>query len=55
MKDELNQFEINQVSELVPRAHDRTVVGTKWIFRNKLDENGIIIRNKASLVSQGYT
>ncbi|GJV59374.1 retrovirus-related pol polyprotein from transposon TNT 1-94 [Tanacetum coccineum] len=31
-----------------------TIIGTKWVFRNKLDENGIISRNKARLVAQGY-
>ncbi|GJT78117.1 retrovirus-related pol polyprotein from transposon TNT 1-94 [Tanacetum coccineum] len=31
-----------------------TIIGTKWVFRNKLDENGIVSRNKARLVSQGY-
>jgi hypothetical protein len=30
------------------------VIGTKWVFRNKLDEHGTIIRNKARLVAQGY-
>ncbi|GJV54278.1 putative ribonuclease H-like domain-containing protein, partial [Tanacetum coccineum] len=30
-------------------------IGTKWIFRNKKDERGIVIRNKARLVAQGYT
>ena len=30
------------------------VIGTKWVFRNKLDEHGIIIRNKARLVAKGY-
>ena len=30
------------------------VIGTKWIFKNKLEENGIIVRNKARLVAQGY-
>jgi Reverse transcriptase (RNA-dependent DNA polymerase) len=32
-----------------------TIIGTKWAFRNKLDENDVIIRNKARLVTQGYT
>lgn len=32
----------------------RIVIGTKWVFRNKLDENGIISRNKARLVVKGY-
>ncbi|GKA39287.1 retrovirus-related pol polyprotein from transposon TNT 1-94 [Tanacetum coccineum] len=31
-----------------------TIIGTKWVFRNKLDENGILSRNKARLVTQGY-
>ncbi|MGI4673506.1 reverse transcriptase domain-containing protein, partial [Klebsiella pneumoniae] len=35
-------------------APDRSVIGTKWVFRNKMDENGIITRNKARLVAKGY-
>nr|GEW15201.1 copia protein [Tanacetum cinerariifolium] len=31
-----------------------TIIGTKWLFRNKLDENGIVSQNKARLVAQGY-
>ncbi|GKE34003.1 copia protein, partial [Tanacetum coccineum] len=31
-----------------------TLIGTKWVFRNKLDENGVVSRNKARLVAQGY-
>ena len=30
------------------------MIGTKWVFRNKLDENGEITRNKARLVCKGY-
>ena len=33
---------------------DYPIIGTKWVFRNKLDENGIVIRNKARLVAKGY-
>ena len=54
MQEELNQFEINQVWELVPRPKDKHIIGTKWVFKNKLDENGIVVRNKARLVAQGY-
>ena len=54
MQEELNQFERNEVWELVPRPNDQSVIGTKWVYRNKMDENGIIIRNKARLVAQGY-
>ena len=38
MQDELHQFERNQVWHLVPKPRDRTIIGTKWVFRNKLDE-----------------
>ena len=54
MQKELNQFERNEVWELVPRPNDQSVIGTKWVYRNKMDENGIIIINKARLVAQGY-
>ena len=57
MQEELHQFELNNVWELVnhpdPRKHN--IVGTKWIYRNKQDENGLVVRNKARLVAQGYT
>jgi hypothetical protein len=31
------------------------MIETKWIFRNKQDQDGIVVRNKARLVAQGYT
>nr|GEU66509.1 retrovirus-related Pol polyprotein from transposon TNT 1-94 [Tanacetum cinerariifolium] len=55
MQEELNQFVANDVSELVPQRKNMTIIGTKWVFRNKLDENGIVSRNKARLVAQGYS
>nr|GEV16838.1 retrovirus-related Pol polyprotein from transposon TNT 1-94 [Tanacetum cinerariifolium] len=54
MQEELNQFIANDVWELVPLPLSQSIIGTKWIFRNKLDENGIVSRNKARLVAQGY-
>ncbi|GKB48950.1 zf-CCHC domain-containing protein [Tanacetum coccineum] len=54
MQEELNQFIANDVWELVPLPISQSVIGTKWVFRNKLDENGIVSRNKARLVAQGY-
>ena len=38
----------------MPRPSSQSVIGTKWVFRNKSDENGTIVRNKARLVAQGY-
>ncbi|GJW51904.1 retrovirus-related pol polyprotein from transposon TNT 1-94 [Tanacetum coccineum] len=54
MQEELNQFVANDVWELVPQPKNMTIIGTKWVFRNKLDENGVVSRNKARLVAQGY-
>ena len=50
MQEELNQFERNKVWKLVQRPKNFLVIDTKWIFRNKLDEKGNVIRNKARLV-----
>ncbi|KAJ9567585.1 hypothetical protein OSB04_003551 [Centaurea solstitialis] len=54
MQEELAEFIRNNVWLLVPRPRKRTIIGSKWIFRNELDEIGTIIRNKARLVAQGY-
>ncbi|GJU72820.1 retrovirus-related pol polyprotein from transposon TNT 1-94 [Tanacetum coccineum] len=54
MQEELNQFTANDVWELVPNPKSMTIIGTKWGFRNKIDENGIVSKNKAKLVAQGY-
>ncbi|GKF45078.1 putative ribonuclease H-like domain-containing protein, partial [Tanacetum coccineum] len=35
--------------------HGIKVIGTKWVYRNKRDERGVVVRNKARLVAQGYT
>ncbi|GJS35275.1 retrovirus-related pol polyprotein from transposon TNT 1-94 [Tanacetum coccineum] len=53
-QEELNQFIANDLLELVPQPRNMTNIGTKWVFRNKLDENGIVSQNKARLVAQGY-
>jgi len=53
-QEKLYQFERNKVWHLVPQPEDRIIIGTKWVFRNKLDELGTVTRNKARLVVQGY-
>ncbi|KAL8105311.1 hypothetical protein AgCh_029194 [Apium graveolens] len=55
MQEELLQFTRSKVWELVLKPRDTSIIGTKWVFRNKLDENGTVVRNKARLVAQGYT
>ena len=55
MHDELLQFQRNDVWTLVPRPEGEHIIGTKWIFRNKTNEEGNVIRNKARLVAQGYS
>ncbi|GJU19082.1 retrovirus-related pol polyprotein from transposon TNT 1-94 [Tanacetum coccineum] len=53
MQDELNQFAKNQVGHYFC-TFDKTIIGSKWVFKNKRDETGIVIKNKARLVAQGY-
>jgi hypothetical protein len=54
MQEELNNFTRNEVWHLVPRP-TQNVVGTKWVFRNKQDEHGVVTKNKARLVAKGYS
>ena len=54
MQEELNHFERNNVWELVLNPEHQSIIGTKWVFRNKMDESSMVVRNKARLVAQGY-
>jgi len=54
MHEELNQFARNEVWTLVPRTEEMNVIGTKWVFKNKIDEQGVIVRNKVRLLAKGY-
>ncbi|GJR88638.1 putative ribonuclease H-like domain-containing protein [Tanacetum coccineum] len=55
MQDELLQFKLQKVWTLVDLPNGKGVIGTKWVYKNKKDERGIVIKNKARLVTQGYT
>nr|GFA88931.1 copia protein [Tanacetum cinerariifolium] len=55
MQDELDQFARLKVWRLVPRPEGKTIIKTKWIFKNKKDESSLVIRNKARLVVVGYS
>ncbi|GJV52503.1 putative ribonuclease H-like domain-containing protein [Tanacetum coccineum] len=54
MQEELLQFKLQDVWVLCDLPDGKRVIGTKWVFRNKRDERGTIIKNKARLVAQGY-
>ncbi|KAD4385721.1 hypothetical protein E3N88_25890 [Mikania micrantha] len=54
MQDELLQFKRKNVWTLCPLPDGKYPIGTRWVFRNKTDDRGIVIKNKARLVVQGY-
>ncbi|GJZ67742.1 putative ribonuclease H-like domain-containing protein [Tanacetum coccineum] len=55
MHDELLQFKLQMVWTFVDLPYGRRAIGTKWVYRNKKDKKGIMIKNKARMVAQGYT
>jgi hypothetical protein len=55
MQEELNNFTRNDVWVLEPPFKNKNIISTKWIFRNKEDEHGLVVRNKARLVTKGYS
>ena len=54
IQEEVGQFERSPVWFLKSRPKDHPVIRTKWMFRNKLDKNGNVVRNKVRLVKKGY-
>ncbi|GJZ29347.1 putative ribonuclease H-like domain-containing protein [Tanacetum coccineum] len=54
-QEELLQFKLQKVWTLVDLPKGKRAIRTKWVYRNKKDERGIVVRNKARLVAQGYT
>jgi hypothetical protein len=55
MNDELDQIEKNNTWEMVHRPEGKNIIGSKWIFKNKLNEHGQVVRNKERLVCKGYS
>ncbi|GJU53391.1 putative ribonuclease H-like domain-containing protein [Tanacetum coccineum] len=55
LQDELLQFKLQKVWTLVDLPNGKRAISTKWVYRNKKDKRGIVIKNKARLVAQGYT
>jgi hypothetical protein len=54
MNDEIDQIEKNNMWEMVHRPEGKNIIGSKWIFKNKLNEQGQVVRNKERLVYKGY-
>lgn len=50
----MDQIEKNNTWTLVPRPVNKNVIGAKWVFRNKLNEDGVVVCNKVRLVCKGY-
>nr|GEV51641.1 hypothetical protein [Tanacetum cinerariifolium] len=65
IQEELLQFKMQKVwilvdlsygkRAIVDLSYGKRAIGTKWVFRNKKDERGIMVRNKARLIAQGHT
>nr|AAT76321.1 putative integrase [Oryza sativa Japonica Group]ABF97341.1 retrotransposon protein, putative, unclassified [Oryza sativa Japonica Group] len=55
MHEELENFERNKVWTLFEPPSGHNIIGTKWVFKNKQNKDGLIVRNKAILVAQGFT
>jgi hypothetical protein len=54
MSDELDQFAKNNTWEMVSIPEGKNVIGSKWVFKNKLNEQGQVVMNKERLVCKGY-
>nr|GFA86350.1 hypothetical protein [Tanacetum cinerariifolium] len=54
MQEELHQFDILQVWELVDKLFGKSIIRLKWLWKNKKDEDQTVIRNKVRLVAKGY-
>ena len=55
MNEEIEKIEKKKTWTLVPRPKDKNVIGTKWVFRNKLNEDGKVSSNKARLLCKGFS
>nr|GEV26597.1 hypothetical protein [Tanacetum cinerariifolium] len=55
IREELFQFKMQKIWILVDLPHGKRAIGTKWVFKNKKDKRGIMVKNKARFVAQGHT
>lgn len=55
MQEEIDVIEKNKTWELVERPREKEIIGVKWVYKVKVNEDGSFQRNKARLVAKGYT
>ena len=55
MQEEFNNFTRDEVWTLEERPKGARVIRIKWVFRNKQDDQGVVVRNKARLVAKGFS
>ena len=55
IQEELDQFQKNDAWKLVELPKGKKEVEAKWVFHNKMDKDGKVVRNKARLVAKGYS
>jgi len=55
LKLSLDQFEKNDVWKLLSPIRNKNIIGEKWAYRNKLNEQGKVVKNNARLVAKGYS
>lgn len=55
MHEELKSIKENETWEICKLPQGRKAIGSKWVFKTKLDENGNLVGRKARLVAQGYS
>ena len=54
-KKKLINLKKNEIWQFIPRPTNPLIIETKWVFRNKIDESGFGVRNKARLIAQDYS
>lgn len=55
MNDQLDQIKKNHTWKMVLRLVENNNIRTKWVFQNKMNEDGQVTRNKERVVYEGYS
>lgn len=55
LREELDEIEKNDTRALVPRPKEKSIIGKRWVFKNEMNEQGEVMRNKERLLCKGYS